>query len=110
MMWQAGPEPARDVLRQGGHDDLIELAIGARLLNGLQRVGAAQIALDRHAQFSKAGQHQAEALPGLRGRLLISGGASIVRRPPPHAGLGEHAAGRHRIVPCGFGVRDDHEE
>jgi hypothetical protein len=41
LMRQVGPEPARDGLGQGGHDDLVELAIGARLLDGLQRVGAA---------------------------------------------------------------------
>src|SRR6266540_5423888 len=98
LMWQVRPEPARDVLGQGGHDDLVELVIGAHFVNGLQRAGASEIALDRDADRSKAGQHQAEALPGLRGRLLVGGGASVIRRPPPHAGLGEDAAGRHRVI------------
>src|SRR6266536_571675 len=110
LMWQVRPEPARDVLGQGGHDDLVELVIGAHFVNGLQRAGASEIALDRDADRSKAGQHQAEALPGLRGRLLVGRGASVIRRPPPHAGLGEDAAGRHRVILRGFGVRDNHEE
>src|SRR6266542_6588281 len=77
LMWQVRPEPARDVLGQGGHDDLVELVIGAHFVNGLQRAGASEIALDRDADRSKAGQHQAEALPGPRGRLLVGGGASV---------------------------------
>jgi len=110
LMRQVGPEPARDVLGQGGHDDLVELAIYACLPDGLQGVGAAQIALDRHAQRGMPVQYQAETLPGLRGRLLVGGRASVIGRPPPHAWLWKHAAGRHGIVLCGLSVRDDHEE
>jgi hypothetical protein len=53
---------------------------------------------------------KAEPLPGLRGGLLVGGGAGVLRPPPPHAGLREDAAGGNRVIVGGFGVRDKHEE
>src|SRR5208282_232178 len=46
LMRQVGPEPAGGVLRQRGHDDLVELAIGAHLLGTIvpitERAGASR--------------------------------------------------------------------
>lgn len=94
---QAGPEPARDSPRQRGHDDLVELVIGERLVRGLERAGTPQIALGRDAQRSEVGRHPAEPLPGLRARFLVGGRATVIRRPPCHAGRQA-------------GVRDEHVE
>ena len=38
-------------------------------------LGTPEIALDGDAQRSEVGQHLVEPLPGLRGRLLVGGGA-----------------------------------
>src|SRR5271157_2431433 len=106
---QVGPEPARDDLGQGDHDDLVELVIGEHLLHGLKRAGTPEIALDGNAQRSQVGQHLAEPLPGLGSRLLIGGGRSVICHPPPHAGL-EQDATRPGVILRGPRVRDKHEE
>ncbi len=107
---QPGSEPARDAPRQSGHDNLVELATGAHLLKGRQRVWVAEFALHRHTQRSEAGQHRTEPLPCMRGRLLIGSRARIRCRPPPHARLRERPTGCHGVVLGSFGVWNNHEE
>ena len=94
-MGQVCPQPARDGAGQRGHDDLVEPVIGEHLLHGLQRLGTAQVTLDGDTQRAQVSQHLAEPLPGLRARLLIGGGASVVRHPPCHAGLQDTSRGGH---------------
>jgi PadR family transcriptional regulator AphA len=107
---QVGPQPVRDGPGQRGYDDLVELVIGEGLLHGLHRLGTAQVTFDGDTQRTQVSQHLAEPLPGLRARLLIGGGASVVRHPPCHAGLQDTCRGGHVRIVCRSGVRDEQVE
>src|SRR5450755_814219 len=107
---QISLEPARDSPGQSSHDDLVELMIGGYFFHGLERVGTAELPLDGEVQRGEVAQHLLEPLPSLHGRLLIGGRPSVVRRPPPRAGMAEHSSGCISVIVGGAGVRNEHEK
>jgi hypothetical protein len=57
-------EPAREVLRQCGHDDLVEALGVPDLFHGHERIGVADNATRRDSGAMKAGECGPQATPG----------------------------------------------
>src|SRR5262245_14516324 len=64
-------EPLRDWLRQGGENDLVELAARKHAGDGLERVGLSQRSLGLGAQVLEPAQEVVQSALGLSGRFFV---------------------------------------